>query len=159
MKIRLTCNLPKELIGVGAVLAFIGTLAGCVLIVKYLVDTYGAQIQQAQSVAGMNMILIGYIIAFLVWFGLGWAADGEAKSLEGRQAVMIIVTIIQFLAALLFAPLLHAISIGSNYIVGMDWGIMIFGFASMLGGFLAGWLTHWAKRCIQIEPNAGGAAS
>jgi len=153
MKIRMTCKLPSEILGVGYALAGIIAVGALILGIQFTIVNYGATVMKFLDT---NAIILGFISLFFFWAFPSWHLEDEMKSLShgDRLAVMVAGTIVALVVAaiLAYTDNLHA-TVGTINIP-----LMGFLFVFQLVAMLVGWLGHWCKRCIRIEPDAGEVA-
>lgn len=141
MKIRTTCKLPSEILGVGYALAGIIAVGALILGVQFIIVNYGAAVMDFQT---KNAVTIGYIILFLVWAVPAGLLEDILKSgsKEERLAVMIIGTLLALAVAAMVAY---------DDKTGFGIGLGLFFFFFQLVSMLIGWLGHWCYRCVKIE--------
>lgn len=151
MKFKVICKLPSEVIIVGLILAAIGIVVGCVLLVQVIITMYGATIV---SFTENNATMVAVAITCLMWFLAAWSLEGHAKKEDERDIVMGMGTLIALVAAALTGlafgtpnPNQYAMPLPNFTVLGIV-------FALQLVSMLAGWLGHWCYRCVRIERDA-----
>jgi len=161
MKIKTICKLPTEIpIALGIGLAGLLVVIGAYYWLSFVATIYGAAIIAAGIAAGsgllaaivgnVNLIIIGLVAllsAVVGWFGEEThKGEGQWKRSVEILFAMIISAIFSLYPALILS------------MMAFSWPIFVEGIIVLTGGFIAGWLLHWCKRCIRIEPDGEAPA-
>jgi hypothetical protein len=100
MKIRRTCKLPKEILGVGYALAGIAAIVAGILGLQFITVNYGPAVMVFLT---KNAIVVGYTVLFLIWAIPSWVLEENLK--DGQNGDRWIVTVGGTILALVVAAM------------------------------------------------------